>query len=75
MGFSMYGQDTVGPNEYTIWDYKFVWWPRTCELSGKRMWLIHAYRGLRVITGPGEPVFTYFWHDAKEHLIWKLKSN
>ena len=43
------------------WQLKFVWWPRRCDLSDKRIWLKRAYRGIRVITGPGEPVYEYRW--------------
>ena len=70
-----YGVFGIGPNEYTSWEKRFCWWPRTCQLSGRRLWLTQAVRGMRVITGPGEPIFIYFWHHEHEHMIWKLKGN
>jgi len=27
----------------------------------------------RIITGPGESIFEYRWHDKNAHIIWKLK--
>lgn len=55
-------------------ELKFAWLPKTCNISGKRIWLQYAYRLTRIITGPGESIFEYRWHDKAEHLIWKLKQ-
>jgi hypothetical protein len=54
-------------------EYTFAWFPQTCNLSGKRIWLKKGYRLTRIITGPGEPLFEYRWHDKNEHIIWQLK--
>jgi hypothetical protein len=43
------------------WELKFALWPQRCDLSDKRIWLKRAYRGTRVIIGPGEPVYEYRW--------------
>jgi hypothetical protein len=43
------------------WELKFVLWPQRCDLSDKRIWMTRAYRGTRVITGPGDPVYEYRW--------------
>lgn len=72
MGHGFYG---VGPNEHTSWELRFCWLPKRCAISKRHIWLKRAYRGRRVIIGPGEPVFLYWWHDKNEHLIWKLKGN
>jgi len=53
-------------------EYKFAWLPETCYLTGKRIWLKKAYRLTRIITGPGESIFEYRWHDKNAHIIWKL---
>jgi hypothetical protein len=55
-------------------DYKFAWFPKKCYLTGKRIWLTYGYRLTRIITGPGDTLFEYRWHDKNEHLIWKLKQ-
>lgn len=55
-------------------DYKFAWFPEKCNLSGKRIWLKMGYRLTRIITGPGDPIFEYRWHDKNEHIIWKLRQ-
>ncbi len=51
---------------------KFAWLPKTCHISGKRIWLKYAYRMTRIITGPGESIFEYRWHDKNAHIIWQL---
>jgi len=53
-------------------ELKFAWLPETCHLSGKRIWLKYGYRMTRIITGPGESIFEYRWHDKMEHIVWKL---
>jgi hypothetical protein len=55
-------------------EYKFAWFPETCHLSGKHIWLKKGYRLTRIITGPGDTIFEYRWHDKNEHIIWKLKQ-
>ena len=54
-------------------ELKFAWLPQTCDISGKRIWLEYSYRMTRIITGPGESIFEYRWHEKNEHIIWKLK--
>jgi hypothetical protein len=54
-------------------EYKFAWLPHRCDISGKRIWLEYAYRMTRIITGPGESIFEYRWHDKNTHIMWKLK--
>ena len=54
-------------------ELKFVWFPKTCYLSGKRIWLKKAYRLIRMYVGPGDPIFEYRWHDKNTHIMWMLK--
>jgi len=53
-------------------EYKFAWLPETCYLTGNRIWLKKAYRMTRIITGPGESILEYRWHEKNAHIIWKL---
>jgi hypothetical protein len=53
-------------------ELKFAWLPKTCDISGKRIWLKKGYRMTRIITGPGESIFEYRWHDKNTHIMWKL---
>ena len=53
-------------------ELKFTWLPETCYLTGNRIWLKKAYRMTRIITGPGESILEYRWHDKNAHIIWKL---
>jgi hypothetical protein len=54
-------------------ELKFAWLPETCALTGKLIWLEKAYRLTRIITGPGESIFEYRWHDKNTHIMWLLK--
>lgn len=56
------------------WYKKFAWFPHTCDKSGKRIWLKSGMRGVKMITGPGEPVFIYKWLDSKQFLLERLKG-
>lgn len=56
------------------WYEKFALFPKTCSVTGKRIWLKKGMKGVRVITGPGEPVFVYRWMDSKQFLIERLKG-
>lgn len=53
-------------------ELKFAWLPQTCHISGKRIWLKKGYRLTRFITGPGDTIFEYRWHDKNAHIIWQL---
>jgi hypothetical protein len=57
-----------------FWKYKFVFWPRRCEISKKIIWFECAYKGTRMITGPGEPVFKYRWLTKEEYLLAAIKG-
>ena len=54
-------------------ELKCAWLPKTCYLTGNRIWLKKAYRMTRIITGPGESILEYRWHDKNTHIIWLLK--
>ena len=53
---------------------KFTFLPRRCYISGKYIWLKHAYRKTATYTGPGEPVHEHRWYDKKEFLVARLKG-
>lgn len=53
-------------------ELKFAWLPKICEISGKKIWLKRGYRLTRMITGPGDIIFEYRWHDKNAHIVWKL---
>jgi hypothetical protein len=61
-------------SQATQWRLKFSMWPRRCSISGKRIWLEDAYRGIRTITGPGTPVIEHYWVRCDEFIIWNLKG-
>jgi hypothetical protein len=56
------------------WYYKFAWWPHRCEISKKRIWLIKAYKGIQMITGPGDPVFIIKWLTKEQYMWARLKG-
>jgi len=61
-------------NRVNYWELMFSWLPRKCYLSGKQLFARHAYKGTRIITGPGLPVIEHYWLDKTEFLIWNLKG-
>lgn len=56
------------------WYEKFSLLPRYCSVTGKRIWFRKGMKGVRMITGPGDPVFIYKWIDKKQFLLEKLKG-
>jgi hypothetical protein len=56
------------------WKLKLCWRPQTCFLTGKQLWGRKAYYGVRMITGPGDPVFDQYWVEKDEFLLSKLKG-
>jgi hypothetical protein len=56
------------------WQLKFAVVPHRCAVSGQRIWLELAYRGTRIVTGPGTPIVEHFWINRNEFVIWRLKN-
>lgn len=57
------------------WELKFALVPHRCCKSQRLMWLTYAYKGTRIITGPGTPVIETFWMNKEDFIIWRLKGN
>jgi hypothetical protein len=57
------------------WRLRFLWRPKRSAITGRWLWMCQAYEGIRMITGPGDPVFLFRYHEPVEHLIWRLKYN
>jgi hypothetical protein len=62
-----------GLNRAQQWDLKLCWFPQKCFISNTPLWGKRAYRGIRWIHGPGEPIEQIYWVDKFEFLIWNLK--
>ena len=58
-----------------VWVKRFAWWPKCCDCSGRWLWLQQVMMGVAMYTGPGDPVFEFRWHNAKEHVVFLLKGN
>lgn len=54
---------------------KFAYLPKRCRISNKLIWLKYGYVVTLMYTGPGQPVFEYFWYTKSEFLVQKLKGN
>jgi hypothetical protein len=71
---------TVRDEEYDLfrkdveWELRFFLWPRKCYYSNQWIWLKTGYRGTRMITGPGDPVFLHRWLTKEEFLMGILKG-
>ncbi len=64
--------DDFYSNRYLGSNLKFAFLPKTCAISGKRIWLKYGYELTAMWSGPGNAVFEERWHDKQEHIIWKL---
>jgi len=60
-------------NSYLGAELKFVWLPERCNLTGKRIWLVKAYRLTSIWHGPDAAVLEHSWHDKNTHIMWLLK--
>ena len=54
-------------------ELKFAWFPQSCYLTGKTIWLKKGYKMTAMWTGPDDPVFEHRWHDKNTHIMWMLK--
>jgi hypothetical protein len=52
----------------------YLWWPQRCGITGKRLWLTSAYKGIAVWHGPGHPIEEVHYYDAAEYLMQQLKQ-
>ncbi len=55
---------------------KFVWYPKTCSLTKKRLWLTTAYKSVERYYNnytDDEIIYTH-WIDKHEYIIWKLTN-
>jgi hypothetical protein len=57
------------------WHLEFAFMPHRCIRSRSLIWLKYAYKGIRIITGPGTPVVETFWMTKEDFIIWQLKGN
>jgi hypothetical protein len=60
--------------ERVDWKYKLCLWPRKSSISRKILWGKRAYRGVLMITGPGDPVFITHWVSKEEFLLGRLRG-
>ena len=75
MGYSYNGIGIYDPFwNRAIWQYKFAIFPEQCNISKKTIWFKYAYKGTRIITGPGEPVFEYRWLTKEEFVVSRLRG-
>lgn len=56
------------------WKLQFNIWPRRCRLSNKLLWLTYSYKGVRMITGPGESIFYNYYIEKSEFILWNLRG-
>lgn len=66
--------DDYGLRRATGWKLSLCWRPQSCFLTGKPLWGKRAYHGVRMITGPGEPVYEDYWVEKNEFIFWNLKG-
>jgi hypothetical protein len=71
--FRQYKYQEWGLHRARNWHLNFCLWPRTCYLSGTRLWLTWCYKGSRIIMGPGDPVLDVYYISKFEYLLWQIK--
>jgi hypothetical protein len=77
-----YTEQHIGPDEYDDQQFlsraqtQLTWSlvPRRCHVSGRWMWLTHAYCADYIISGPGDPAVWTRWYSREEMLVLKLKG-
>ncbi len=50
------------------------YWPRRCDITGKSLWLKKSICGIRMWTGPGDPVYETKWFDPNALVFLILKG-
>ena len=55
-------------------ELKFLFLPKVCHITGKKLWLENVYKQTAMYTGPGDPVFEYRYYDKNEFLIARIKG-
>lgn len=61
--------------DQTPWERKFAWRPKTCQMSGDRIWLRYGYRRITMITGPKILIDESRWLTEECYLIEQLKAD
>lgn len=59
----------------STWDRQFALWPVRSHDSNQLIWFKYAWRGYRMISGPGDPVIIKKWLTEQEYLMYLLKNN
>lgn len=67
-GFFLYNIERIN------WKFTLCLWPRKSSMSNTSLWGKHAYKGVLMITGPGEPVFITHWITKEEFLMARLRG-
>jgi hypothetical protein len=70
----MFYQDYGYRHNAFAWELKFAVLPHRSAASQQLIWLQPAYRGQRLITGPGEPVMIEYWLTPEEFVMYQLKK-
>jgi hypothetical protein len=56
------------------WQLRFALLPHRSAASQQRIWFRPAYRGRRMLHGPGEPVIIDYWLTPEEFVVYQLKK-
>lgn len=56
-------------SRFAVWEWKFAWLPKKCEITSKTIWLHYAYRG-KVVMMNNDRIMVR-WRTTESHL-WKL---
>lgn len=60
-------------NRYLGAELKFAWLPERCDLTGKRIWFVKAYRLTSIWHHLDESILVHTWRDKNAHIMRLLK--
>lgn len=63
-----------GLKRISKWELKFNFLPRRCRLSNKLLWLTYSYKGIYMLTGPGDTIFDKCYIEKSHFILWNLRG-
>ena len=63
-----------GLSQASNWHLHFCVWPRTCYLTGKRLWFKQCYKGSRNVKHDMRLMYADYYIEKAEFIFWNLKG-
>jgi hypothetical protein len=69
-----WGQNYDHFERVAAWGEEFFWLPKRCYVTKKLLWLVTAYRGVAMYTGPGEAVVEFRFYSKESFMMKALRG-